>query len=127
MKRRAGWVALLITLLSLVLPVSGWAGSSQATLAVAVVVSARCAVRVPGSMTAAVAPGTAGLESVAMRCTKGALPSTTAGPSNANAVAPKITRDLVAEAVISTPRPASEAGSPATEALGPHLVVTVNF
>jgi len=127
MKHRAGWVALLITLLSLTLPVSAQAGSSQATLAVGAVVSARCAVRVPSSMTAAAVPGMAVLEPVAMRCTKGALPSTAVGASSPTAVAPKITRDLVAEAVVSTPYPLSETGAATTETPGNHLVITVNF
>jgi len=126
-KRRAGWVALLITLLSLALPVSAWAGSSQAILAVGAVVSARCAVRVPSSMTTAAVPGMAVLEPVAMRCTKGALPSTAAGVSSSTAVAPKITRDLVAEAVVSAPYPLSETGALTTETPGNHLVITVNF
>ena len=58
-------------------------------------------------------------EAVAMRCTKGTLPSPTgsAGPS---AVGPRITRDLVmttATPPTGTPRPLSETGAPAgTEA-----------
>jgi hypothetical protein len=111
MAGRAGRVGLAITLLGLVLPLPAWAGSAQATLAVAVVVPARCAVR------------------VAMRCTKGSLPSPS-GPSGPSAVGPRITRDLVTTATPSTgsPRPLSETGPLAeAEAAGPRLVVTVNF
>ena len=47
----------LLTMLLLALPVPAWAGSSQATLSVAVVVAPRCAVR------------TGAGEAVSMRCT----------------------------------------------------------
>jgi hypothetical protein len=128
MAGRAGRVGLAITLLGLVLPLPAWAGSAQATLAVAVVVPARCAVRVAGALAAS--DGVAGTrEAVAMRCTKGSLPSPS-GPSGPSAVGPRITRDLVTTATPSTgsPRPLSETGPLAeAEAAGPRLVVTVNF
>jgi hypothetical protein len=69
-------------------------------------------------------------EAVAMRCTKGSLPSST-GPSSPSAVGPRITRDLVTATVAqskSSPQPLSETGLVGgTEAAGPRLVVTVNF
>jgi hypothetical protein len=87
----------ILTMLLVALPGPVWAGSSQAALSVAVVVPARCAVRT--------SPGAA----VAMRCTKGAVPSgREAAPT---AVGPRITRTLL---------PAS-APSPGAE------IVTVNF
>jgi hypothetical protein len=122
MAGRAGRVGLAITLLGLLLPLPAWAGSAQATLAVAVVVPARCAIRVAGSLAAS--DGV-----VAMRCTKGSLPSPS-GPAGPSAVGPRITRDLVTTATPSTgsPRPLSETGPLAgTETAGPRLVVTVNF
>ena len=127
MAGRAGRVGLTITLLGLLLPLPAWAGSAQAALTVAVVVPARCAVRVVGL--AASDGGVAGSrEAVAMRCTKGSLPSAT-GPSAASAVGPRITRDLVTATPSTTaPQPLSETGQiggPATA--GPRLVVTVNF
>ena len=91
-----------------------WAGSAQATLTVVVVVPARCAVRVAGSLAATDGVAAGAREAVAMRCTKGSLPSPTgsAGPS---AVGPRITRDLVVTTATpeSTPRPVSETGAPA--------------
>jgi hypothetical protein len=129
MAGRAGRVGLAITLLGLVLPLPAWAGSAQATLAVAVVVPARCAVRVAGSLAASDGVMAGTREAVAMRCTKGSLPSPS-GPAGPSAVGPRITRDLVTTATPSTgsPRPLSETGPLAgTEAAGPRLVVTVNF
>jgi len=127
MSGRTGRRALVITWLSLALPITAWAGSSQASLAIGVVVPARCAVRVPGSL-ATIAPGAVAVDSVAMRYTKGTLPST-AGVVGSTAVAPQITRDLVAATASATaaPRPLSEPGSLALEAPGAHLVITVNF
>jgi hypothetical protein len=127
MKGRAGWTALVIAMLSsFALPVLSWAGSSQATLAVAVVVPARCAVRTPASVTGLL--GTAAIEPVAMRCTKGTLPIA-GGPASPTAVAPRISRDLVAVALPApaAPRPVSEVSALPTNAPGPHLVITVNF
>jgi hypothetical protein len=130
MARRGGRVGLAITLLGLMLPLPASAGSAQATLAVAVVVPARCAVRVAGSLAASDGMVAASRETVAMRCTKGSLPSST-GPSSPSAVGPRITRDLVMTAPassMSSPQPLSETGLVAgTEAAGPRLVVTVNF
>ncbi len=127
---RAGRIAMLsgVLLTALALPV--WAGSSQAALAVSVVVPARCAVRMPET----VAPadlGTAGSrETVAMRCTKGALPSGRGGVLAPGAVGPQITRSFVLPAVASqtAPRPLSEtAPIGGAEASGPRMVITVNF
>lgn len=87
----------LLTMLLLALPVPAWAGSSQATLSVAVVVAPRCAVR------------TGAGEAVSMRCTKGAVPSGRAAAPTA--VGPRITRTLL---------PAS-ALAPQAE------IITVNF
>ena len=129
MAGRAGRVGLAITMLGLMLPLPAWAGSAQATLTVAVVVPARCAVRVAGSLAATDGMVAGSREAVAMRCTKGSLPSST-GPSP-SAVGPRVTRDLVmttAASSKSSPRPLSETGLVAgTEAAGPRLVVTVNF
>jgi hypothetical protein len=126
MAGRAGRAGLAITLLGLMLPLPAWAGSAQAALTVAVVVPARCAVRVVGSLAAS----DGSRDAVAMRCTKGSLPSAT-GPSSPSAVGPRITRDLVmttATPATGSPRPLSETGQLAgTEAAGPRLVVTVNF
>lgn len=126
---RSGRIGLAIALLGVIMPLPAWAGSAQATLTVGVVVSARCAVRVPGSL--ATGDQVAGpRETVAMRCTKGSLPSST-GSASPSAVGPRITRDLVTATPSSavSPRPVSEAvnGLDGTDAAGPRLVVTVNF
>lgn len=130
MAGRGGRVGLAVTLLGLMLPLPAWAGSAQTTLAVAVVVPARCAVRVAGSLAASDGMVAGSRETVAMRCTKGSLPSST-GPSSPSAVGPRITRDLVMTAPAaskSSPEPLSETGLvTGTEAAGPRLVVTVNF
>jgi hypothetical protein len=130
MAGRAGRVGLAITMLGLMLPLPAWAGSAQATLTVAVVVPARCAVRVPGSLAASDGMVAGSREAVAMRGTKGSLPSST-GSSSPSAVGPRITRDLVMTTAApskSSPQPLSETGLVAvTEAAGPRLVVTVNF
>lgn len=123
-------VGMVIALVGLVMPLPAWAGSAQAALTVGVVVPARCAVRVASSLAAGDGITAGPRETVAMRCTKGTLPSPTgaAGPS---AVDPRITRDLVMTTATpenGTPRPMSQTGVPAgTEAIGPRLVVTVNF
>lgn len=130
MAGRAGRVGLAITMLGLMLPLPAWAGSAQATLTVAVVVPARCAVRVAGSLAASDGMVAGSREAVAMRCTKGSLPSSTES-SSPSAVGPRITRDLVMTTAApskSSPQPLSETGLvAATEAAGPRLVVTVNF
>ena len=128
MAGRAGRVGLAITLLGLMLPLPAWAGSAQAALTVAVVVPARCAVRVTG-LAASDGVVAGSREAVAMRCTKGSLPSA-AGPSAPSAVGPRVTRDLVMATVPSTsaPQPLSETGQiGGPETAGPRLVVTVNF
>ena len=130
MAGRAGRVGLAIAMLGLMLPLPAWAGSAQATLTVAVVVPARCAVRVAGSLAASDGMVAGSREAVAMRCTKGSLPSST-GSSSSSAVGPRITRDLVMTTAApskSSPPSLSETGLvAATEAAGPRLVVTVNF
>lgn len=130
MAGRRGRIGLVVALVGLMMPLPAWAGSAQATLTVGVVVPARCAVRVVGSLAAGDGMVAGAREAVAMRCTKGSLPSATgsAGPS---AVGPRITRDLVMSTAIPPaghPRPLSEAGELiGTETAGPRLVVTVNF
>lgn len=129
MAGRSGRIGLLVALVGL-MPLPAWAGSAQATLTVGVVVPARCAVRVAGSLATgdAITPGPR--EAVAMRCTKGSLPSP-AGSAGPSAVGPRITRDLVTTATPSaaSPSPLSDAasGMDGADAAGPRLVVTVNF
>ncbi len=123
-----GRIGLAVTVLGLMLPLPAWAGSAQAALTVAVVVPARCAVRVVG-LAASDGAVAGGREAVAMRCTKGSLPSA-AGPAAPSAVGPRVTRDLVMATVPSTsaPQPLSETGQiGGPEIAGPRLVVTVNF
>jgi hypothetical protein len=130
MAGRSARIGVVVALVGLVMPLPAWAGSAQAALTVGVVVPARCAVGVAGSLAARDGITAGPRETVAMRCTKGTLPSPTgaAGPS---AVGPRITRDLVmttATPETGIPHPLSETGAPAgTEATGPRLVVTVNF
>ena len=128
MAKRTGRIGLAAMLLGLLLPLPAWAGSAQAALTVAVVVPARCAVRVPGSMAAQAGTAGSAHEAVAMRCTKGSLP-TSAGQAGSNAVGPRITRDLVTTATpVQTLSPQTDAGTTTmTEATGPRMVVTVNF
>jgi hypothetical protein len=129
MAGQAGRIGLAVTLLGLILPLPAWAGSAQAALTVAVVVPARCAVRLAG-LAASDGAVAGGREAVAMRCTKGSVPSAT-GPAAASAVGPRITRDLVMATVApstSAPQPLSETGQiGGLETAGPRLVVTVNF
>ena len=131
MAGRAERVGLLITTLLLALPLPAWAGSSQAALAVTVVVSPRCAVRTPASLISSEVSATPSRESVAMRCTKGALPLSAASSTAATTVGPRITRDLVltaATAAMATPRPLTETSSiSAAEVTAPRVVITVNF
>jgi len=134
MQGRAGRVAMLSgALLLAAFSAPAWAGSSQAPLSVGVVVPARCAVQMPGTVVAADLPAAGAREAVAMRCTKGALPS---GPGRAmapGAVGPQITRTflpagLPAGSPVGAPRPLSEAGpNPGAETTGPRMVITVNF
>lgn len=131
MAGRAGRVGLLIATLLLALPLPAWAGSSQAALAVSVVVSPRCAVRMPASLIPNEVSATPSRESVAMRCTKGALPSGAGSGATATTVGPRITRDLVLVAAtgpMAAPRPLTETiSSSATEVAAPRVVITVNF
>jgi len=128
---RVGRVGLLIAMLLLALPLPTWAGSSQAALAVSVVVSPRCAVRMPASLIPNEVSASPSRESVAMRCTRGALPSGAGSGATATTVGPRITRDLVLTAVtpgMTAPRPLTEtiSSSPA-EFTAPRVVITVNF
>jgi hypothetical protein len=70
-------------------------------------------------------------ESVAMRCTKGALPSSAASGASATTVGPRITRDLVltaATGALASSRPLTETiSSSAADVTGPCVVITVNF
>ena len=122
MRGWAGRIVMVTGTLLAALSVPGWAGSSQAPLSVGVVVPARCAVQMPATMVT-------GGETVAMRCTKGALSS---GPGRAmapGAVGPRITRTLLrAGSPGVAPRPLSEAASiPGAEPGGSRMVITVNF
>jgi len=130
MAGRAGRVGLLIATL-LALPVPTWAGSSQAALGVSVVVSPRCAVRMPASLIPNEISAGPSRESVAMRCTKGAVPSSAGSGATATTVGPRITRDLVLTAAIppiAAPRQLTEtSSSSAAEVAAPRVVITVNF
>lgn len=131
MAGRAGRVGLLIATLLLALPLPAWAGSSQAALAVSVVVSPRCAVRMPASLVPTEVSPIPSHESVAMRCTKGALPSGVAPAATSTTVGPRITRDLVLTAptgAVAAPRPLTETiSSTGAEVAAPRMVITVNF
>jgi hypothetical protein len=131
MAGRVGRVGPLIATLLLALPLPGWAGSSQAALTVSVVVSPRCAVRMPASLIPSEVSGSSSHESVAMRCTKGALPSGAGSAATATTVGPRITRDLVltaATGAMAAPRPLTETiSSTAAEIAAPRIVITVNF
>ncbi|MGH7398255.1 MAG: hypothetical protein ACRELW_12040 [Candidatus Rokuibacteriota bacterium] len=126
----ASRVALLAACFSLALPAAAWAGSTQATLAVGVVVPARCALRVAAALPSGDAGGDG--QVVVMKCTKGTLPPGDASsPRRASAVGPRITRDVVltsAPAAAAAPRPLTDQG-PTQAALGvaSSLVITVNF
>ena len=122
MRGRAGRIAMVTGALLAALSAPSWAGSSQAPLSVGVVVPARCVVQMPATMVT-------GGETVAMRCTRGALspgPGRTMAPG---AVGPQITRTLLpAGRPVAAPRPLSEAASiPGAEAGGARMVITVNF
>ena len=120
---RAGRVAGLVAMLWLALPAPVWAGSSQTALAVGTVVAATCAVRTPDSLTSNALPALGAGDAVAMRCTKGTLPS---GKVAALAAAgSQITRGMLP---VSAPRPRAESSAAATtEAGGRRMVITVNF
>ncbi|HSB41092.1 MAG TPA: hypothetical protein VLK28_04640 [Methylomirabilota bacterium] len=102
MAGRAGWMAMLLGALLVALPAPVLADSSQAALAVSVVVPARCAVRTPGIQGSI--PAVAGPDTVAMRCTRGVLPT-----------------DPGAAATAVGPRISSSAEG------GARMIVTVNF
>ncbi len=131
MAGRAGRVGLLIATLLLALPLPALAGSTQAALGVSVVVSPRCAVRMPASLIPNEVSANPSRESVAMRCTKGALPSRAGSVTAATTVGPRISRDLVLAAATpatAAPRPLTETlSSSAAELAAPRVVITVNF
>jgi hypothetical protein len=102
MAGRAAGIAMLLGALLVALPAPVVADSSQAPLAVSVVVPARCAIRVPSSP-GSMLPG-AGAGTVAMRCTRGVLPA-----------------DPGAAATAVGPRISSSAEG------GARMIVTVNF
>ena len=120
---RAGRVAGLVAMLWLALPAPVWAGSSQTALSVGTVVPARCAVRTPGSLAPSDLLAVGAGDGVAMRCTKGTLPTGKgAAPS---AAGPRITRAMLPA---SPPVPhAATSAAAATEAGGRRMVITVNF
>jgi hypothetical protein len=126
---RAGRIAMLSGALLAAISVPAWAGSTQAALAVGVVVPARCAVRTPGTVASADLPPAGAREAVAMRCTKGALPAGPGGVMAPGAVGPQITRSfLPASSPAAAPRPLSEISPIAVaETSGPRMVITVNF
>lgn len=125
---RTGRIAMLSGALLAALWGPAWAGSSQAPLSVGVVVPARCAVQMPETVVTADLPATGTHEAVAMRCTKGALPS---GPGRAlapGAVGPQITRSFLPAGSQVAPRPLSETAPIAgAETSGASMVITVNF
>lgn len=129
MRGRAGRIAMLTGALVATLSLPAWAGSSQAPLAVSVVVPARCAVRTPATLAPADLSTAGAHEAVAMRCTKGALPTAPGSALAPGAVGPQITRSFIsATSGVAAPRPVSTT-SPvaAAETGGPRMVITVNF
>ncbi len=127
MGNKVARIGLLAIVLAAALPLPVWAGSSQAALAIGVVVPARCAVRMPDSLAATDGIASPSRSTVAMRCTKGTVPAATGAGTTPEAARPRITRDLVLSAPPASPgapRPLAETGM---EAMGPRLVITVNF
>lgn len=129
MRSRAWRIAMLSGALLASLAMPAWAGSARAPLSVGVVVPARCAVRMPGTVVSADLPAIRAREAVAMRCTKGALPSGSGSALAPGAIGPQISRTLLpAGASVIMPRPLSEASPLAVaETSGPRMVITVNF
>jgi hypothetical protein len=130
MRDRIWRIAMLNGALLAALAMPAWAGSAQAPLAVSVVVPARCAVRMAGTIVPAELPTAGAREAVAMRCTKGALPSGSGSALARGAIGPQITRTLLPATSVAAPQPLSET-SPlaAAETGGPRMVITitVNF
>jgi hypothetical protein len=86
-----------------------------------VVVPARRAVRMSGTVAPADLPAAGAREAVAMRCTTGALPST-----SGSSLAPGAT--LLPATSVAAPQPLSETSPLAVaETSGPRIVITVNF
>ena len=126
MRDRAGRSALLVATLLLLAPsAAAWAGSAQAPLSVGAIVPAQCVVSTPGSLGTGDASGV-----VAMRCTKGTLPSSASRTPGATAVGPRISQDVVLTSVPSpgrSPYPLAESNTVRTEQSATRLVITVNF
>jgi hypothetical protein len=118
MAKVASRVALLAACFSLILPAAGWAGSSQAALAVSAMVPARCALRVSADA------------QPVMKCTRGSLPAgDPTSARRASSVEPRITREIVQSSmpsVVPAPRPLTDPGL-AGDGLVSSLMVTVNF
>jgi len=128
MQGRTWRIAMLSGALLAALAIPAWAGSGQAPLAVSVVVPARCAVRMPGTVAPADLLAAGAREAVAMRCTKGALLSTSGSALAPGAIGPQITRTLLPATSVAAPQPLSEASPLAVaETSGPRMVITVNF
>jgi hypothetical protein len=131
MAGRAERIGVVAGALLLALPVPAWAGSSQAALAVGVVVPARCAVSVPGTMGSVDLSAAGAAETVAMRCTKGTLPTGAGSAAAPGAVGPRVTRTVVlttSDAAPAAPRPLTETTPlTAAETSSPSMVITVNF
>lgn len=104
----------------------GWIRAGA--LAVSVVVPARCAVRMPGTVAPADLPAAGAREAVTMRCTKGALPSSSGSALAPGAIGPQITRTVFPATSVAAPQPLSDTSSLAVaETSGPRMVITVNF
>lgn len=128
MRGRTWRIAMLNGALLAALAMPAWAGSAQAPLAVSVVVPARCAVRMPGTVAPADLPAAGAREAVAMRCTKGVLPASSGSAIAPGAIGPQITRTLLPATSVAAPQPLSETSTLAVaETSGPRMVITVNF
>ena len=127
MPGRAGRIGGLVATLLLAPPAVAWGGSSQALLSIGAVVPARCAVGMPGALDPSAVAAGVSRESITMRCTRGTLPS--GGSADARAVGPRISRDLILAAPLSTsaPRPLAETTRSAAPTTAPRPVITVNF
>jgi hypothetical protein len=85
----------------------------------------------PGTIVSADLPATGAREAVAMRCTKGALPSGSGSAlAAAGAIGPQITRSFLpagGSAIAPRPLPDETSPLPVAETSGPRIVITVNF
>jgi hypothetical protein len=131
MSRFTGRILLTMACLTAAAPAIASAGSTQANLTVAVVVPARCALRVVGALPSREV-GLDRRDDVVMKCTRGTLPpADRAVASRPSAAGPRITHDIIlgsAPAVTSAPRPLADQGAAVIADGGaPRLVITVNF